>query len=237
MRIQYDLVDKLSKKGQVTGMTRDEAFEFLDRTARGIAQMFGSSCGTLVPDMADPNHPILSIYNGHVSGREVGSTLDVLGTGRALDEEASTADLVNLAATTPDGRQVKSSTFHLIGPDYNLGLGINFDYSALVYANRILVDLMNVEADLRSALWQEGDTRALDEIFHQCVDTVGKPLASLTKKDRMKIMALLDQNNAFSYRKSVPYVAQHLGVSRYTIYKYLGELAQGQTDEEEGESL
>ncbi len=218
-------------------MTRDEAFEFLDRTARGIAQMFGSSCETLVHDMADPNHPILTIYNGHVSGREVGSTLDVLGTALALDEAASTADLVNLAATTPDGRQIKSSTFHLIGPDYNLGLGINFDYSALVYANRILLDLMNAEADLKSALWQEGDSKQLASIFDQCVAAVGKPLATLTKKDRMKVMALLDQNNAFSYRKSVPYVAQHLGVSRYTVYKYLGELAQGPEAGDEGESL
>lgn len=48
-------------------MTRDQAFEFLDRTARGIAEMFGSSCETLVHDMGVPTHPILSIYNGHVS--------------------------------------------------------------------------------------------------------------------------------------------------------------------------
>ena len=32
-------------------MTREEAFEFLDRTARGIAEMFGSTCETLVHDM------------------------------------------------------------------------------------------------------------------------------------------------------------------------------------------
>lgn len=215
-------------------MTRDEAFEFLDRTAQGIAQMFGSSCETLINDMKDPKHPVLSIYNGHVSGREIGSTLDVLGTARTLDESAATSDLINMAATTPDGRQIKSSTFHLAGEDYDLGLGINFDYSALVYANRILVDLMNAESDLRSALWQEGDSRLLTELFDQCVAAVGKPIGELTKKDRMKVMAMLDQNSAFSYRKSVPYVAQRLGVSRYTVYKYLGELAQGvSTDEDE----
>ena len=69
-------------------MTRDQAFEFLDRTARGIAEMFGSSCETLVHDMGVPTHPILSIYNGHVSGRTVGSTLDILGTAKELDEDA-----------------------------------------------------------------------------------------------------------------------------------------------------
>ena len=132
-------------------MTRDEAFEFLDRAARGIAEMFGSSCETLVHDMGVPTHPILSIYNGHVSGREVGSTLDILGTARELDPEARSSDQVNLYATTPSGQQIKSSTFHLIGEDYNLALGINFDYTSLVYANRILVDLMSAEACGRAA--------------------------------------------------------------------------------------
>lgn len=214
-------------------MTRDEAFEFLDRAARGIAEMFGSSCETLVHDMGVPTHPILSIYNGHVSGREVGSTLDILGTARELDPEARSSDQVNLYATTPSGQQIKSSTFHLIGEDYNLALGINFDYTSLVYANRILVDLMNAEADLQSAMWQGGDSRLAD-IFDECIAAVGKPVSSLTKKDRMKVIALLDQKNAFSFRKSVPFVSKRLQVSRYTVYKYLGELAEqggGNADE------
>ena len=199
-------------------MTREEAFEFLDRAARGIAEMFGSSCETLVHDMGVPSHPILSIYNGHVSGRTVGSTLDILGTDRELEPEARTSDQVNLYATTPSGAQIKSSTFHLIGEDYNLALGINFDYTSLVYANRILVDLMSAQADLKTALWQGGDS-ALGDLFDEC-------LAALGKTDRLKLVAMLEQKNAFSYRKSVPFVSRRLGVSRYTVYKYLDELAR-----------
>ena len=204
-------------------MDREEAFEFLDRTARGIAEMFGSTCETLVHDMGDPRHPILSIYNGHVSGRTVGSTLDILVT-----------DFVNLYATTPSGQQIKSSTFHLIGEGYNLALGINFDYSSLVYANRILVDLMSAEADLQSALWHGGDSRLAD-VFDECLAAVGKPVSALNKRDRMKIIALLDQKNAFSFRKSVPFVAKRLQVSRYTVYKYLGELTGAHAEESEEE--
>ena len=215
-------------------MNRDEAFEFLDRTARGIAEMFGSSCETLVHDMGDPRHPILSIYNGHVSGRSVGSTMDILGTARELGDTALVTDFVNLYATTPSGQQIKSSTFHLIGEDYNLALGINFDYTALVYANRTLVDLMSAEADLQSAMWQGGDGRLAD-ILDECLAAVGKPVGALNKRDRMKIIALLDQKNAFSYRKSVPFVAKRLQVSRYTVYKYLGELSGSAEPETEGE--
>ena len=212
-------------------MNRDEAFEFLDRTARGIAEMFGSSCETLVHDMGVPSHPILSIYNGHVSGRTVGSTLDILGTDRELEPEARTSDQVNLYATTPSGAQIKSSTFHLIGEDYNLALGINFDYTSLVYANRILVDLMSAEADLKTALWQGGDS-ALSDLFDECLAALGKPADALGKADRLKLVAMLEQKNAFSYRKSVPFVSRRLGVSRYTVYKYLDELAR--KDSEDG---
>ena len=212
-------------------MTREEAFEFLDRTARGIAEMFGSSCETLVHDMGVPSHPILSIYNGHVSGRTVGSTLDILGTDRELEPEARTSDQVNLYATTPSGAQIKSSTFHLMGEDYNLALGINFDYTSLVYANRILVDLMSAEADLKSALWQGGDS-ALSDLFDECLAALGKPADALGKADRLKLVAMLEQKNAFSYRKSVPFVSRRLGVSRYTVYKYLDELAR--KDSEDG---
>ena len=212
-------------------MTREEAFEFLDRTARGIAEMFGSSCETLVHDMGVPSHPILSIYNGHVSGRTVGSTLDILGTDRELEPEARTSDQVNLYATTPSGAQIKSSTFHLMGEDYNLALGINFDYTSLVYANRILVDLMSAEADLKTALWQGGDS-ALSDLFDECLAALGKPADALGKADRLKLVAMLEQKNAFSYRKSVPFVSRRLGVSRYTVYKYLDELAR--KDSEDG---
>lgn len=214
-------------------MTEKEAFEFLDRTAKGIAEMFGSSCETLVQNMADPSHPILSIYNGQVSGREVGSTQDILGSSRPIDENAMMRDFVNLYATTPSGSQIKSSTFHLIGEGYNLALGIDFDYSSLVYANRILVDLMSADADLQSALWRGGDN-GLEQIFDECLAAIGKPITALGKNDRVKIVALLEQKGAFSFRKSVPYVAKRLQVSRYTVYKYLDQLtSQCEPDEEE----
>ncbi|MEG0596659.1 MAG: helix-turn-helix transcriptional regulator [Oscillospiraceae bacterium] len=205
-------------------MTRTEAYDFLDRTARALAEMFGSSCETLIQDMSLPTHPILAIYNGHVSGRSVGSTMDILGTARELDETAARTDFVNLYATM-NGKQIKTSTLHLIGDDYNLALGVNFDYTSLVFANRVLVDLISADADLQSALWQ-GQDHQLADTFDECLGAVGKPIGDLTKADRMKIIALLDQKNAFSFRKSVPFVSKRLQVSRYTVYKYLGELAE-----------
>ena len=70
---------------------------------------------------------------------------------------------------------------------------------------------------------------------HIAVVTMNRPeaLNALNKADRLKIIALLDQNSAFSYRKSVPFVAKRLQVSRYTVYKYLSELAEQAEQSEE----
>ena len=90
-----------------------------------------------------------------------------------------------------------------------------------MYANRILVDLMSAEADLQSAMWHGGEGQ-LTQIFEECLAAVGKPVNALTKRDRMKIIALLDQKMPFSFRKSVPFVAKRLQVSRYTVVQVSG---------------
>lgn len=210
-------------------MTRDEAFSFLDRLARGISEMFGVSCETVIHDFSVPSHPVIAIYNGHISERSLGSTMDLTGLEQKVDFEG---DVVNLLATTPRGQQVKSTTFSLQGEDYHLALGINYDFTPLVYANRALLDLMRTEVDFRSAVYQNRDTR-ISELFEQCADRIGKPVREMNKADRLRIVELLAQQDAFSYRRAVPYVASQLGVSRYTIYKYLDEVNAAAEDKEE----
>ena len=213
-------------------MTRDEAFNMLDRLAKGIAEMFGSSCETIIHDYAVPSHPILAIYNGHVSNRSVGSTLDLIGLEQQVDYQG---DVINLLATTPSGQQVKSSTFSIQGEDYHFALGINYDFTALLYANRAILDLIRTEVDFRSAVYQNRDA-GIGDLFDQCVHMVGKPIRDMVKADRLRVIDLLKGKDAFSYRRAVPYVATHLGVSRYTVYKYLDEVNASKEEEDDHES-
>ena len=109
-------------------MNRDEMLTLLKNEARGIATMFGPNCETLVHDMKRPGHPILAIYNGTVTGREVGSTVDIFGDIGHYDESVyEDKDYVNQLVLSRDGRTLKSSTFHAIGEDYHFALGINMD--------------------------------------------------------------------------------------------------------------
>ena len=52
-------------------------------------------------------------------------------------------------------------------------------------------------------------------------------IRAVPKAERLRLISLLRRRSAFSYRKSVPYVAGRLSVSRYTVYKYLDEVEKG----------
>ncbi|GIP14851.1 hypothetical protein J40TS1_04930 [Paenibacillus montaniterrae] len=208
-------------------MNKEQAFSFLDRLAKGIAETFGKQCETLIHDMTVKGHPIVAIYNGEVTGREVGSIVDVLGSTRDVNEVLTEVDFINYLVIRPDGRQIKSSTFQLAGEDYKYALGINFDFTDLVQANKMLINLMNVGGDLQNAIWQAGEGM-MSSLFEESLALIGKPIEDLNKQDRLKLIKLLKQKNLFEMHKSVPYVSEKLNVSRYTIYNYLKEL-----DEEE----
>jgi len=62
-----------------------------------------------------------------------------------------------------------------------------------------------------------GLARLIEEVEAE----VGGPLASLSREDKQRAVALLDERGAFAYRRSVEDVADSLGVSRFTVYNYL----------------
>ncbi|WCO67664.1 helix-turn-helix domain-containing protein [Iamia majanohamensis] len=61
----------------------------------------------------------------------------------------------------------------------------------------------------------------LTALIAQVEAEVGGPLAGLSREDKQRAVALLDERGAFAYRRSVEDVADALGVSRFTVYNYL----------------
>ncbi len=209
--------------------TQKEVLDFLMRTAEGLAKMFGHSCETLIHDMSRPGHPIIAIYNGHVSGRQAGSTTDIFGDDPVSQGNAEhfklECDIINSLAITKNGRYVKSTTINYIGENYHYALGINFDYTFLNSAMSTLEGLVSIDDDLHTAISDSSNVQ-LEEIFKDCLSIVGKPVEAMKKNDRLQLIALLMQRNAFSFQKSITYVAEQLQVSRYTIYKYYHEVEE-----------
>ena len=215
-------------------MNREEMLTFLKNEARGIAAMFGPNCETLVHDMTRPGHPILAIYNGTVTGREVGSTADIFGDIGDYDQTIyAKKDYTNQLVLSRDGRTFKSSTFNVVGEDYHFAFGINMDITSMVRATQVLTELTATSGELQQTLMQDARSQ-LEELLRECVSAVGKEPEKMKKTDRMRIIRMLYRRRAFTYQKSVAIVAERLNVSRYTVYKYMHELEEA---EKKGEHL
>lgn len=215
-------------------MNRDEMLTFLKNEARGIAAMFGPNCETLVHDMTRPGHPILAIYNGTVTGREVGSTADIFGDIGDYDQTVyAKKDYTNQMVLSRDGRTLKSSTFNVVGEDYHFAFGINMDITSMVRASQVLSELTATSGDLQQTMMQDARSQ-LEELLRECISAVGKTPENMKKTDRMRIIRMLYKRRAFTYQKSVAIVAERLNVSRYTVYKYMHELEEA---EKKGEHL
>lgn len=215
-------------------MNREEMLAFLKNEASGIAKMFGPNCETIVHDMTRPGHPILAIYNGTVTGREVGSTADIFGDIGDYDETVyKNKDYTNQLVLSRDGRTLKSSTFNIVGNDFHFALGINMDITNMVRATQMLSEMSATSGDLQQTLMQDARSQ-LEELLRECVSAVGKEPEAMKKTDRMRIIRMLYKRRAFTYQKSVAIVAERLNVSRYTVYKYMHELEEA---EKKGEHL
>ncbi len=201
-------------------MDRNAMLQLLTNLAEGIAKTFGPTCETLIQDLALTDHPILAIYNGHVTGRSVGSTEDIFGsTSKSIDEKLMQRDLINMMVLRGN-QKIKSSTMIVRGDGYCLGLGINLDITLSSTFAEYLHEQLSIDNYLDSAIDSAKQVR-LEEIFDACVQEIGIPPEEMKKNDRISLIVLLKHQHAFDYQRAVPFISEKLGVSRYTVYNYL----------------
>ena len=197
-------------------------FDQLKSLARAIKEVIGQECEVVIHDFSDLEHSIIWI-EGNVTNRETGGSLTDLGLAKIRAGE--TEDLYNYI-TYDNGRTLRSSSTFLRDSDGQVfgALCINVD----------ITPLLAIEHTLRT-LTKGNDSQGISEHFsddiHEIVNMmieeatveIGKPLALMSKEEKVAVVAMLDSKGAFEVKKAVPYVAGRLGVSRYTVYNYINE--------------
>jgi predicted transcriptional regulator YheO len=201
--------------------------EFCLQLAKGIARQFGPNCEVVVHDLAsnDPETSIVAIENGHVTGRKIGDgpshvVLEQLGKPRD-----DTPDELCYLTRTPDGKILKSSSMYIRDSEGKVVaiFCVNFDISALTMVEHAVHDLI----DTRETERKEPEritlnvSDLLDDLIRQSDELVGKPVALMTKEDKIKAIHFLNSNGALLITKSGDKIAKHFGISKYTLYSYL----------------
>ena len=208
-------------------MLRESEREMLCRIAKALAAQFGSNCEVVVHEISDcsTSNSIIAIENGHVTGRKSGDgpsqvVLEQLGKDGLCPE-----DHLCYLMRTPDGKLLKSTSIYIPDSEGKVSaiLGINFDISALVMAEQALNSLtltMNHDQDTPARITHNVND-LLDDLINQSDRLVGKPVALMTKEDKVRAIRFLNDHGALLITKSGDKIANHFGISKYTLYSYL----------------
>ncbi|MGI6585997.1 MAG: hypothetical protein GX301_07580 [Gracilibacteraceae bacterium] len=198
----------------------------------GIASTFGKNCEVVLHDIRRPQSSVIAIANGHITGRSIGSPMTEYGLA-TLRKGQFDKPIVNYRKKTKDGKFLKSSSLFIKDEKGKLigFLCINYDISELTIARNIINDFTNIIEDTdfdEDSGESFGSTvnEMLSSIVNKTLESVGKPVAFISKEEKVNIVQTLDQKGVFLIKGAIDYVAKVLCVSRYTVYNYLDEIRE-----------
>jgi predicted transcriptional regulator YheO len=205
---------------------RSAAMEFLKRLTEGLGQALGPNCEIVLHDFSQPEQSIVAIANGHITGRAVGDTLDVLGF--QLLRQRPPADLLNYRTNAKNGKVLRSSSIFLRDEAGEIfgSLCVNSDISSLLNLQECLRRELQSDEGVVEEHFEHSVEEVLDRLISTAVDSIGKPVSDLTREEKVSVVAQLESRGAFLIRYSVDRVAERLSLSKYTIYNYLDEVKQ-----------
>ena len=198
--------------------------------AAGIAAQFGSSCEVVVHDLSrHPDHSIVAIVNGHVSGRKVGDGASHVVIEQLQSNDPEPKDHLCYLTKTPDGKILKSSTVYIRNSKGKVSaiFSINYDISRLMMVEGALRELISTGEEAPSEPEKIININdMLDDLIEQSVALVGKPVALMNKDDKIRAIRFLSDAGAFLVTKSGDKVAKYFGISKYTLYSYIDSKQQ-----------
>lgn len=207
--------------------------DFLKQLAHGLAIQFGSSCEIAIHDLKtkDLEKSIVYIENGHVSNRQTGDGPSGIVLETLQSDPSTIHDKLSYLTKTEDGRILKSSTFYIRDDDGSISyiFSLNYDITAFTAASTAIQSLIATKDNLPDLT---GDSprqithnvnELLDLLIEQAVAKVGKPVATMNKDDKVAVVQYLDHAGAFLITKSGDKVSSYLGISKFTLYSYMGK--------------
>lgn len=204
----------------------------LKQVAVGITAQFGNGCEVVIHDLSrNPDHSIVAIENGHVSGRKLGDGASQVVIEQLQSNDPEPKDHLCYLTKTPDGKILKSSTVYIRNGKGKVSaiLSINYDISKLLMVESAVKELISTGEEFQQSEPEKivNINDLLEDLIQQSVTLVGKPVALMNKDDKVRAIRFLNQNGAFLVTKSGDKVAKYFGISKYTLYSYIDTKQEG----------
>lgn len=207
----------------------DHTLKLLKQMAHGIAKQFGTSCEVVIHDLETS---IVHIENGQVTNRKSGDGPSGIVLETLHKNAAKVQDKLSYLTRTEDGRILKSSTLYIRDADEKISyiFSINYDITALLTIDSALGSLLHTEPETDTYTVSKPHSpqtitrnveELLNDLMQQGVALVGKPVALMTKEDKIQVVRYLNDAGAFLITKSGDKVANLLNISKFTLYSYM----------------
>ena len=200
-----------------------------------IAQMFGKKCEVVLHDFSIPQHSIVEIENGHITGRKIGDSITDFalsiwrknGYGKKKEDK-----IVNYRTKTKEGKILRSSSV-FIRDDQKKIIGclcINYDLTEHLMFNKIIdefcntIDLDDEKSKEEAETFTNDVDDVLEDIIRKAIDEIGKPVSMMQREDKLMVVKIVDEKGGFLIKGAINQLAAEISVSRYTVYNYLDEL-------------
>ena len=202
--------------------------EFCKQLAKGVARQFGSNCEVVVHDLCaeDPEHSVVVIENGHVSGRRLGDGPSHVVWEALKADPDSLEDRLSYLTRTEDGKILKSSTMYVRNDEGKpvALFAINYDITMMKMMEDTIQDFIRTDSAAQEPQTITHNVNdLLEELIKQSAQLVGKPVALMTKDDKIKAIRYLNESGAFTIMKAGQRVCNFFGISKYTLYSYIDE--------------
>jgi len=207
----------------------------LESIGKGISRMFGIDCEVAVHNLSgEIDHTIEFIENGHVTGRKQGDGASeiVLSALR----EGYLEDRYDYITHSKDGRMLKSSSIAVRGSkgDPIAIFSINYDISKFTLMNKTLNEFLFVdEVAVGNETISNNVVDLLENLIEESRRAIGKPVSAMSRAEKTKAIHFLDRRGALLIKKSSDRIAEFYGISKYTLYSYLGETETVEPSESE----
>ena len=200
--------------------------DFLTRLSRGLAAQFGENCEIVVHDIKPGDETIssISLIEKRPCHRKEGRRLPSQAVIDALTEGGAVEDRLSYFTKTDDGKILRSTTIYIKNDEGRVEgvFSINFDITYLALAENAIRSFTGTVDSKNSAPKITSDVEnLLDDLIEQSVRLVGKPVALMTKDDKIKAIRFLNDTGAFLITRSGDKVASYFNISKFTLYNYI----------------
>ncbi|MFF2843624.1 transcriptional regulator [Paenarthrobacter sp. NPDC057981] len=207
-------------------MFADQVVSIVAPVVPALGLALGENTEVVLHNLCEVPSSIVAIANP-VSGRTVGGP--ITDVGLRFVESNELEDMIGYRTETTNGMSMRCSNIFFRSPDGRAVacLSLNCDVTDFERAQIALSAL--------TAMPLPPSPHAVDTfpvsvdglaqgILKDSTSTVGVPVELMKKSHKMQVVQELDDRGFFNIREAVELAAEHLDVSRFTIYNYLNEL-------------